>query len=252
VWNRCSRASDMARKRFAGLAERLLRAGVAPRHVTRLVSELQAHFEDLVAEARSTGLSLAESESQAANRLGAEDVLAARIIAQPELRSWARQWPWLAFALLPLLFLVLQFVLSMVASVGVVSFSTQVLGMTASHPGSVPWICEALETYALWVAPPTAAGAACFFAARLRAPLFWPLVGSMLVALVGAMTNAGFEWSSTVPKASLSGGIGFAFPDVDPVMKLRLTLTLVTILAPFLWFRHAKRTASRTPQPRDA
>jgi hypothetical protein len=236
-------------KRFAGLGERLLQAGVAPRQVARLVSELQAHFDDLVAEARASGLSQAESESQAANRLGSEEVLAARIIAQPELRSWARQWPWLAFALLPLLLLVVQFVLSMAASVGVVSFSIRVLGMTALHPGSVRWICEAIETYALWVAPLIAAGAACLFAARLRAPVFWPLVGSLLVALVGAMTNAGFDWSPTVPRGVLSGGIGF--PGKDPAMRLRLSLTLVTILAPFLWFKYLKRTANRTPPPRN-
>src|SRR5258706_14441396 len=83
-----------ARGRFAGLSERLLRAGVGPRRVRRLVSELEAHFDDLVAELQSTGLSRSESESQAAVRLGTEDVLAASIITRPELRSWARRWPW--------------------------------------------------------------------------------------------------------------------------------------------------------------
>src|SRR5437588_11599390 len=83
--------------RFAGLSERLRRAGISPRRVRRLISELEAHFDDLVAEFRLTGLSQAESESQAANRLGTEDVLAESVIARPELRSWTRRWPWLAF-----------------------------------------------------------------------------------------------------------------------------------------------------------
>ena len=84
----------MAGGRFAGLSERLRHAGISPRRVSRLISELEAHFDDLVAEFQSTGLSQAESESQAAVRLGAEDVLAASIIARPELHSWARRWPW--------------------------------------------------------------------------------------------------------------------------------------------------------------
>ena len=35
-------------QRFASLAERLLRGGVAPRHVRRTIFELQCHSNDLV------------------------------------------------------------------------------------------------------------------------------------------------------------------------------------------------------------
>jgi hypothetical protein len=225
----------MPGERFAGLAERLRNAGISPRRVSRLICELEAHFDDLVAEFRSTGLSQAESESQATVRLGTVDVLAASIIARPELRSWARRWPWLAFTVLPLLSLPVQFVLSMLATVGVVTFSTHTLGMTSLHPGPVPWVCEALQAYALWIAPMVAAGAACFFAARYRAPLLWPIIGSILIALLGAATNASFHWSPALPKGAISAGIGFRFPDIG---FARVLLTLVTILAPFLWARH--------------
>src|SRR5882762_5584667 len=225
----------MARRRFASLSERLLRAGIGPRRVRRLISELEAHFDDLVAEFQSTGLSQAESESQAAVRLGTEEVLAASITARPELRSWARRWPWLAFAVLPLLSLPAQFVLSMLAAVGAFSFSVHTLGMTPLHPGPVPWVCEALQAYAMWIAPMLAAGAACFFAARYRALAPWPIVGSILIALLGATTNACFDWSPALPKGVLSGGIGF--PGRGPAMGFRVLLTLVTILAPFLWVR---------------
>lgn len=223
--------------RFAGLAERLRQGGISPRQVRRLICELQAHFDDLVAAFQSTGLSKAESESQAAARLGTEDVLAASIIARPELRSWARRWPWLAFAVLPLLSLPVQFVVSMLASLGVVVFAIHALGMTSLHPGPVPWVCEALQTYALWIAPMVASGAACFFAARYRAPALWPIVGSILIAFLGAATNAGFHWSPALPKGAISAGLGFRFPDMGFAIGLRVLLTLVTILAPFLWAR---------------
>lgn len=231
----------MATQRFVGLSQRLLRAGIAPRHVQRLIAELEAHFADLVAELQSTGLSQAESESQAAVRLGTEDLLAASIIARPELRSWARQWPLLAYVVLPLLSLPVQFVLSMLAAVGVFSFSQHVFALTALQPGPVPWIVEALQAYALWIAPMLAAGAACFFAARQAAPVRWPIVGSALIALVGAMTNASFQWSAAAPRGVLSGGIGF--PGQGPAMGLRVILTLVIILVPFLWLRRRANSA---------
>jgi hypothetical protein len=237
----------MAANRFAALAERLLREGVAPRHVARLVLELRAHFEDLVAEARAGGLSLPESESRAAARLGTDEVLAASILARPELRSWARQRPWLAFVLLPLLFLSLQFVLAMAAAVGVFAFAVRVLGVSRLHPGSLPLICAAIQGYALWLAPLIAAGAVCGYAARLRAPLLWPLLGGVLIALAGAMTNAGFDWSAAVPQGALSGGIGF--PGRDPAMGLRLGVNLLAILAALLWSRRVQGDAHRAGQP---
>jgi hypothetical protein len=211
--------------------------------VKRLTAELEAHFADLVEELRSTGLSQAESESKAAVRLGTEDVLAASIIARPELRSWARQWPWLAFVVLPLLSLLVQFVLSMAAAVGVFSFSKNVLGLTAVHPGPIPAIVQALQAYALWIAPVIAAGAAWVFAARRSAPVLWPILGSALIAFVGAMTNASFRWSPADPRGVLSAGIGV--PGQGPARGLRVMLTLAIILVPFLWLRSRANGANR-------
>lgn len=228
----------MVTQRFASLSRRLLRAGVAPRHVKRLIAEIETHFVDLVAELRSAGLSPAESEAQAAVRLGTEDVLAANIIARPELQSWARQWPWLAFVLLPLLAVPVQFVLSMLAAIGVFTFSTRVLGLTVLHPGAVPWVVEGLQAYGVWIAPMLAAGGACFLAARRRVPILCPIVGSTLIALVGASTNAGFEWSPVVPRGVMSAGIGLQhLTDIGTARSLRVLLTLLFVLAPFLWLR---------------
>lgn len=239
----------MGTQRFESLSRRLVRAGIAPRHVRRLIAELEAHFIDLVAELRSTGLSQAECASQAAARLGTEDALAASIIARPELQSWARRWPWLAFVLLPLLAVPVQFVLSMAAAVGVFSFSTRILGMTAFHPGAIPWVVGVLQAYALWIAPMFTAGVACFLAARRGAPVICPIFGIVLVALVGAATNASFEWSPAVPRGAMSGGIGFNFPDIGTAKSLRVTLTLLTVLASFLWLRGRMNRENRAGSP---
>ena len=237
----------MTTQRFEGLSQRLLRAGIAPRQVKRLVSEIEAHFADLVAELRSAGLSQAASESQAAVRLGTEEVLIANILAHPELRSWARQRPWLAFVVLPLLALAAQFVLSMLAAVGVIVFSTRVLGITTLYPGPVPWVVRGLQAYGVWIAPVAAAGAACFLAVRSRAPLAWPIVGCTLVALLGAATNASFEWSPAGPQGVLSGGIGLHFPELGLTSSLRTVLTLLTVLIPVLWLRRRRSELSSLP-----
>src|SRR5579862_594935 len=241
---RCWRGADM-NARFADLSRRLLRGGIARHHVQRVVAELEAHFADLVAELRAAGLSKADSETQAALRLGSDEAVAASFIARPELRAWARQWPSLAFVVLPLLALVVRFVLSMLASVGVFTFSLHVLGMTPGHPGAVAWVVGILQAYAVWIAPVLAAGGACVLAARTVAPVIWPILGSLLVALVGAATNASLEWSPAVPKGLMSGGIGVRFPDVDPVALLRVTLTLVIVLVPFAWHRSRARDLER-------
>jgi hypothetical protein len=233
----------MSTRRFAALAERLLRGGLPPRRVRRLIRELEAHFDDVVAELRSTGLSWIEAEREAALRLGPEDALAASILARPELHSWARRWPGVAFGVLPVLSLPVQFVLSMLVAVQFFSLATHQLGFTALRPGPVPWICAGLQAYALWIAPMLAAGAASYFAARQRAPLLWPIAAGTVIAVVGALTNAGLDWSPTVPHGTLSGGIGF--PPRDLSQWLRIVLTLAASLSPLLWFRTKERAVAR-------
>jgi hypothetical protein len=222
----------MSTRRFAALAERLLRGGLPPRRVRRIIAELDAHFDDLVEELRTTGLSAIDSEHEAATRLGPEDALAASILSRPELHSWARRWPGVAFGMLPVLSLPAQFVLSMFVTVQIFSLATHHLGFSALHPGPVPWICAGLQAYALWIAPMLAAGAASYFAVRQRAPLLWPIAAGIVIALVGAMTNASLDWSPTAPHGMLTGGIGF--PPRDFSQWLRIALTLLAGLSPLL------------------
>jgi hypothetical protein len=117
--------------------------------------------------------------------------------------------------------------------VRVVSFSSHVLGIAPVHSRVLAVICEVLILNALWVAPISAAGVACLLAAHRRAPVLWPIAGCVLVALVGAMTSAGFEFRMGAHGA-LTAGIGF--PIRGTLGSLRVVATLVTILVPFLWF----------------
>lgn len=67
-------------KPFNELRERLLRAGVAPRHVRRYLRELSDHLADLTAEEVSAGRSGTNADSAALARLGGTDELAKAMI----------------------------------------------------------------------------------------------------------------------------------------------------------------------------
>jgi hypothetical protein len=62
-------------KPFHQLRERLLRAGVAPRHVRRYLTELDEHLADLMAEEEAAGRSRADAETAAILRLGTWTIL---------------------------------------------------------------------------------------------------------------------------------------------------------------------------------
>ena len=84
-------------KRLVELRERLLRAGVAPRHVRRYLRELADHFADVCAEEEALGKSKTEAEAAALERLGSSEQLAQAMIAKPELRAWSARAPWAVF-----------------------------------------------------------------------------------------------------------------------------------------------------------
>ena len=89
-------------KPFHELRERLLRAGVAPRHVRRYLTELTDHLADLQAEEERAGRSRADAESAALVRLGGMDDLARAMIEKRQFQSWCVRAPWAMFGLAPL------------------------------------------------------------------------------------------------------------------------------------------------------
>lgn len=96
-------------KPFHDLRERLLRAGIAPRHVRRYLTELADHLADLRAEEEREGRTRAEAESAAFARLGGVDDLAKAMIEQRQFQSWCVRAPWAMFGLAPLLFLAVAY-----------------------------------------------------------------------------------------------------------------------------------------------
>ena len=79
---------------FHELRERLLRAGVAPRHVRRYLGELADHLADLTEEEQRAGRNLIEARSAALVRLGKTEDLARAFLEQRQFQSWSARAPW--------------------------------------------------------------------------------------------------------------------------------------------------------------
>jgi hypothetical protein len=95
------------------LRERLLRAGVAPRHVRRYLAELTDHLADLRTEEGHAGRSAAEVESAALARLGNTDDLAKAMIEKRHFQSWCARAPWAMFGLAPALVLAAAWIVAL-------------------------------------------------------------------------------------------------------------------------------------------
>src|SRR5215475_11535275 len=114
----------MPEKHFEFLTEQLLRAGVAPAHVRRLVTELQSHYESLLEEERARGQPIDVAQELARRKLGADDEIVKRVLEQPALRSWGARWPFRFCGVGP----AFAWAASSVAMIAALVFAVQVAG----------------------------------------------------------------------------------------------------------------------------
>jgi hypothetical protein len=168
------------------LGDRLLKAGVAPRHVRRYLRELADHLADLRAEEERAGRNPAEAESAALLRLGGIDDLFKAMAEQRQLQSWSARAPWAMFGLAPVVFL---------ASAYFVALFILWSGWRMFLPWSeTPFIKSygvsvlyfAVGRWLYFTAPVLVGWGIGLVAARQRLKLGWPAMGVALVALLGA------------------------------------------------------------------
>ncbi len=91
---------------FETVRERLLRAGIAPRHVSRYLTELREHLADLTRRERESGLDERQAAERAKALLGSDAQLAQAMIDKGAPRALAARAPWAVFAMFPVLLLV--------------------------------------------------------------------------------------------------------------------------------------------------
>jgi hypothetical protein len=87
------------RPQFEALELELQRGGIAKIYIDRTLRELGDHYDDLERAARDAGYSADDAADVARKHLGNHVVIAAAVLAQPQLMSWSRRWPTVAFCM---------------------------------------------------------------------------------------------------------------------------------------------------------
>ena len=198
----------MPQPRFDRLSERLLHAGIAPRHVRRYARELGDHFDDLVREERAAGAARELAETRALSRLGNDDALAGAMLSRPELRSLTSRYPWAVFGIAPLVIPLLSAVVALYFEIW---FITHVHGLftylTGQPPGPVTAklatrVFTAYNTLAVYVVPLLFAWAFAWLGARQRMAPAWIVTGVALICVLG-----GFQELVFYDKGYVGGGV---------------------------------------------
>jgi hypothetical protein len=241
---------------FDRLKERLLRGGIAPRHVRRALNELRDHYEDAVRDEQEKGLTTTAAAQAAWTRLGDEDHIVETTLGRPELRSLPARFPGIIFGTGPFLLWVGAIVFTVV---GMSHLFDLLKSMDILPPSGTP------EPH--WAHAP--AYAACFFyarilplvigglmlagAARQRVSLRWPIIGVTIVSLFGGTTDITVKLVTQVgERGELDIGntllpLLVPLPDkMGPFQPVEFThgvlvalLNLAIILTPFLiWQKH--------------
>lgn len=177
------------------LSERLLRGGVAYRHVRRYIRELHDHYEDALREELAKGSDRSLAEQAAWARLGDGEDLVRSVLAQPALRSTAARFPGLMFGAAP--------VFIWIASLALMLFAFAVLDETyeAAPPSWIIGSNYALSLLCVRVLPVILGVLLLIVSARQRTALYWPIVGTAIVALLGGTITVNLTLAAT-PQAS--------------------------------------------------
>jgi hypothetical protein len=185
----------MSQPRFDRLSERLLHAGIAPRHVRRYVRELGDHFDDLVREEKAGGATRELAETRALSRLGNDDALADAMLSRPELRSLTARYPWAVFGIGPIVLLALSVVGGLYLELWLLN---QPLGvftyLTGQPPGPVTArlatrIYTVYNTLIVYGAPLLFAWLFYWMGSRQRMRLAWIVTGVAIICVLGGFQN---------------------------------------------------------------
>lgn len=234
-------------KPFHELQERLLRAGVAPRHVRRYVRELGDHLVDLKAEEARAGQSQADAETKALTRLGSVEELAQKMIEKRQFRAWSARAPWAMFGFVPVALLACAwFVALLILWSGWQIFLPGAVTPFVGQPGSI----FRLENIYFQTGRMIYFGAPFFIgwgiglmAARQRLKTYWPALSLILVAGFAATAQV----HANRPTAMGGAGhvmLGFGMENTSAVIVHFLVIFGLTLTPYVIWRLQRARSAT--------
>jgi hypothetical protein len=229
------------------LRERLLRAGVAPRHVRRYLAELSDHLADLTAEEERAGRSQADAESAALLRLGGIDDLAKAMIEKRQLQSWCVRMPWAMFGLAPLFVLAAAWFIALF-----VLWSGWRIFLPGADTPFVPVEDGFANLYfqadrAFYFGAPLLIGWGIgLIAARQRLKALWPIAALILIALIGGTAQVQARRAAGthgVGHISMNFALGTS-GDGPFYGPFRVVVILMFTLLPYLIWRLQSRSVT--------
>lgn len=210
-------------KPFEDLHERLLREGIAPRHVRAYLTELREHLADLIEQECAAGGDAREALSRARARLGDDETLAQAMLSRRRVRSLTARAPWLVLGLFsPLLmivtmFLAFAFLIAMPSREGLVS------GAMVDRMGPAIVLAGNL------LITPAVAALFAWIAWRQRLAPAWALAASVIALLFFLHMEFYLgmrDFQNMPPEFRLT---------YTPDHQVRFSLNMVTIFHPRTW-----------------
>ncbi len=226
-------------KPFHELRERLLRAGIAPRHVRRYLSELADHWADLRAEEERAGRSRADAEAAALLRLGGVDDLAKAMIEQRQFQSWCIRAPWAMFGLAPIFVLAgSYFVALLILWSGWKIFLPGADTPLGARVYGIANFYFGVGRLIYYCAPILIGWGIGIIAARQRVKAVWPTVGLVLIAWIGGSAQVHAS-RTAVPGGfghiSMGFALGASMPGVFHGLSHALVILSLTVLPYLVW-----------------
>ena len=229
---------------FHELRERLLRAGVAPRHVRRYLTELADHLADLRAEEERAGRSRADAESAALVRLGGIDDLAKAMTEQRHFQSWCVRAPWAMFGLAPLLLLAGAWCVALlilwsgwkIFLPGADTPFVRIDGSTITDGLAILYFQLGRSLY--FGAPILVGWGIGLIAARQRFKVIWPVVGLVLIASIGGTAQVHASRPAVpggVGHISMDLALGSSVQDISYSLIHALAILSLTVLPYLIW-----------------
>ena len=237
----------MLQSRFDELRERLLHAGIAPRHVRRYVAELRDHFDDLVREETANGASRNAAETKARARLGSDNDLAETMLARPDLRSLMARYPWAVFGVGPAVLLLASLAGAVAIEGGVINLASAVLHHpTATQRERFVFAIAVWNTLATYVAPFAIAAALCIAGQRQRMPAAWIFAGIAIACVLGGFQEMHFSDDGHHGELSAGSALLPPFPMKLFVGGLYRAAVTGAAAAAIYWFAVRRQNSGNT------
>lgn len=234
------------------LGQRLLEAGIARKVVTRYLKELEAHYRDLLEQARFQGLAERDAHVWATQRLGSEEQLLIAVSQRPELRSWPHRHPWLSTTLLPIVIYALSLVAVFLLVLAMVKVFAPVDGVTLTEASLPRWLASAISS-SIWFLTygltPLLACALAIWGQKQYLRQRHQMLSMLFICILGSGMTIKLEWPDPALQRQGMAAVGFGYawdehasPEAafHEGKKLRLTGNLM-LCSGLIWLLHRRR-----------